>query len=177
MVLHLLKDYYFEYILQYYRLQKISEGQIDLKTGDGQPLKGPSDVGTGRDDQDIILSELIDILNERFGTAFTQADQLFFDQIQEEAVESEPLRKAAVANSKEDFRYVFEKAFEGLVIDRMEGNEEIFGKLMSDKDFRNLAVEHLLGKVYTKLKDDRDEGPAWIVNYKRVKPDLDKWLY
>ena len=154
LVLHL-ED---EVELQYYRLQKISEGQIDLKTGDGQTLKGPSDVGTGGDDQDISLSELIDILNERFGTNFTQADQLFFDQIQEEAVESEPLQKAAAANSKEDFRYVFEKAFEGLLIDRMEGNEEIFGKLMGDKDFRDLAIEHLLGKVYTKLKHDRDGG-------------------
>lgn len=142
--------------LQYYRLQKISEGQIDLKTGESKPLKGPSDVGTGGDDEDIKLSELIDILNERFGTNFTQADQLFFDQIQEEAVESEPLQKAAKANTKEDFRYVFEKAFEGLVIDRMEGNEEIFEKLMSNKDFRNLAVENLLGKVYKELKQDRD---------------------
>ncbi len=80
------------------------------------------------------------------------ADQLFFDQIQEEAVESEPLQKAAVANSKDDFRYVFEKAFEGLLIDRMEGNEEIFGRLMRDRDFRDLAVEHLLGKVYKELR-------------------------
>ena len=115
-------------------------------------------MGTGGEDQDIRLSELIDILNERFGTSFTQADQLFFDQIQEEAIESEPLQKAAVANTKNDFRYVFEKAFEGLVIDRMEGNEEIFGKLMSDKDFRDLAVEHLLGNVYNVLKHDRVEG-------------------
>jgi len=138
--------------LQYYRLQKISEGQIDLKIGHAYPLKGPSDVGTGGDDEDIKLSELIDILNERFGTNFTQADQLFFDQIQEEAVESEPLQKAAKANSKEDFRYVFEKAFEGLVIDRMEGNEEIFEKLMSNKDFRDVAVGNLLDKVYKELK-------------------------
>ena len=138
--------------LQYYRLQKISEGQIDLTKGDGLPLKGPGDVGTGQGDQDIRLSELIDILNERFGTDFTQADQLFFDQIQEEAVESDVLRQAAVTNSKDDFRYVFEKAFEGLVIDRMEGNEEIFGKLMGDGEFRKLAVEHLLHKVYGALK-------------------------
>jgi len=144
--------------LQYYRLQKISEGQIDLTTGDAKPLKGPTDVGTGGDDEDIRLSELIDILNERFGTNFTQADQLFFDQIQEEAVESEPLQKAAKANSKEDFRYVFEKAFEGLVIDRMEGNEEIFEKLMSNKDFRDVAVENLLGKVYKELKQNSNEG-------------------
>lgn len=138
--------------LQYYRLQKISEGQIDLNTGNGQPLKGPSDVGTGQDDQEIRLSELIDILNERFGTDFTQADQLFFDQIQEEAVESESLRLAAATNSRDDFRSVFEKAFEGLVIDRMEGNEEIFGKLMRDGEFRKLAVEHLLCKVYGVLR-------------------------
>lgn len=138
--------------LQYYRLQKISEGQIDLNTGDANPLKGPSDVGTGQGDEKIRLSELIDILNERFGTNFTQADQLFFDQIQEEAVESDALQRAAAANSKDDFRYVFEKAFEGLVIDRMEGNEEIFSKLMADGEFRRLAVEHLLHKVYGALK-------------------------
>ena len=141
-------DFGEEVELQYYRLQKISEGQIALNTGEGSPLKGPGDVGTGEDDKEVRLSELIDILNERFGTDFTQADQLFFDQIQEEALESETLRKAAAANSKEDFRYVFEKAFEGLVIDRMDGNEDIFNKLMSDGEFRKLALEHLLHKVY-----------------------------
>ena len=145
--------------LQYYRLQKISEGQIDLNTGEGQPLKGPSDVGTSQDDQEVLLSELIGILNERFGTDFTQADQLFFDQIQEEAIENEDLRKAAAANSKEDFRFVFEKAFEGLVIDRMEGNEEIFGKLMADGEFRRLATDHLLSKVYKALnKPEKDQN-------------------
>lgn len=139
--------------LQYYRLQKIGEGRIDLSAGQAQPLKGPSDVGTGQEDTPIRLSELIDLLNERFGTDFTQADQLFFDQIQEEAIESEVLQQAAETNSKDDFRYVFEKAFEGLVIDRMEGNEEIFGKLMADGEFRKLALEHLLHKVYRSLKD------------------------
>jgi len=140
--------------LQYYRLQKISEGQIDLNAGAAHPLKGPGDLATGQEDERIRLSELIDILNERFGTDFTQADQLFFDQIHEEAIESELLRKAAITNSKEDFRFVFEKAFEGLVIDRMEGNEDIFGKLMGDGEFRKLAVEHLLSKVYRTLNQN-----------------------
>jgi type I restriction enzyme, R subunit len=143
--------------LQYYRLQKISEGQIDLKSGATKPLKGPNDVGTGNGtDEEIPLSELIDILNERFGTDFTQADQLFFDQIQEEAVASENLRQAAVVNSVDDFRYVFNKAFEGLVIDRMDGNEEIFGKLMGDSDFRKLASDNLLHKVYKSINIEAD---------------------
>ncbi|MBB1303037.1 type I restriction endonuclease subunit R [Pseudoalteromonas sp. SR44-8] len=139
--------------LQYYRLQKISEGQINLNMGEANPLKGPSDVGTGQQGEDMIrLSELIDLLNDRFGTDFTQADQLFFDQIQQEAVESEKLQMAAHANNIDDFRYVFNKAFSGLVIDRMDGNEEIFNKLMGDSDFRGLASEHLLHRVYNSLK-------------------------
>ncbi|NML19150.1 type I restriction endonuclease subunit R [Azohydromonas caseinilytica] len=138
--------------LQYYRLQKISEGRIDLSAGEATALKGPADVGTGQPDELVRLSELIDILNERFGTDFTQADQLFFDQIQEEAIESEALRKAAENNSLEDFRHVFEQTFEGLVIDRMEGNEEIFGKLMGDSEFRSLALNHLLRKVYDSFR-------------------------
>jgi len=138
--------------LQYYRLQKISEGRINLHGGETPTLKGPNDVGTGQsDDEQVPLSELIDVLNERFGTNFTQADQLFFDQIHEEAVASESLRQAASVNTIDDFRYVFDKVFEGLVIERMEGNEKIFSKLMADTDFRRIASEHLLHKVYESI--------------------------
>lgn len=104
-------------------------------------------------DEEVFLSELIDILNERFGTEFTPADQPFFDQIQEEAVANESLQQAAAVNNVDDFRQVFEKTFENLVIDRMEGNEDIFNRLMSDKDFRDVATEHLLQRVYGNLKE------------------------
>ncbi len=137
--------------LKYYRLQKISDGSIDLTGGEAHPLKGPGDVGTGMEDKDVPLSELIEVLNERFGTDFTQADQLFFDQIAQEAVESESLKDAAIANSIEDFRSVFEKSFEGLILDRMEGNEEITTKLLQEPEFRKVTFENLLKKVYEKL--------------------------
>jgi type I restriction enzyme R subunit len=61
-------------------------------------------------------------------------------------------QKATENNSEEDFRHVFEQAFEGPVIERMEGNEDIFGKLMSDGEFRRLALEHLLKRVDQALK-------------------------
>ncbi|WP_347275278.1 RNA-binding domain-containing protein [Candidatus Kuenenia sp.] len=138
--------------LEYYRLQIISEGSIDLQRGEAQPLKGPSDVGTGKNvDDEIRLSELIDILNERFGTNFTEADQLFFDQIEAEAKEDENLRQAAKVNSMADFIDIFKKMFEGLVIDRMEGNEDIFRRLMSDPEFRSLAQDNLGQKLYKTL--------------------------
>ena len=70
--------------LEYYRLQKISEGSISLKEGQAKPLDGPQEVGSGLlHEEAVALSRLIDLVNERFGTEFTEADQLFFDQIVE----------------------------------------------------------------------------------------------
>lgn len=138
--------------LSYYRLQKISEGQIDLTPKEANPLKAPSDVGTGTPDEEVQLSQLIDLLNERFGTDFTPADQLFFDQISKEAMQDRHLQQAARVNTVDDFKYLFDKAFEGLVIDRMDGNTEIFNKLMRDDDFRALVTDDLLHKVYNALK-------------------------
>ncbi len=75
--------------LEYYRLQKISEGSISLSEGTAKPLDGPSEVGGGTvRDEKVALSKLIDVINERFGAEFNEADQLFFDQIIEEAIQS-----------------------------------------------------------------------------------------
>src|SRR5690606_19009363 len=104
--------------LKYYRLQKISEGAIDLKVGEAEALYGPTEVGTGQADEDVQLSTLVDKLNERFGTEFTPADQLFFDQVRETAVANEQLRQAVMANSLENFEPVFNKQLENLFIER-----------------------------------------------------------
>src|SRR5690606_14430180 len=70
--------------LDYYRLQKISEGSISLNEGYAKPLDGPREVGTGLvREEHVSLSRLIDIINERFGGELNEADQLFFDQIAE----------------------------------------------------------------------------------------------
>ena len=76
-----------EVALRFYRLQQVHEGSIDLSgRARPDPLKGPTDVGTARaKDEEVTLSSLIDRLNERFGTDFTEADQLFFDQIRASA--------------------------------------------------------------------------------------------
>lgn len=134
--------------LKYYRLEKISEGSIALGVGEAQPLKGPGDVGTGRPDEEVQLSTLVAALNERFGTEFTIADQLFFDQVRETAVVNEQLRQAASVNSMENFEPIFNKQLENLLIERMEGNEEIFSRMMNDDAFRNVAAGYLMKAVY-----------------------------
>ena len=95
-----------------------------------------------------MLSQLIDKLNDRFGTDFKPADQLFFDQVTEAAIENKTLKTAAQVNSLDNFKHVFERMLEGLFIDRMEGNEEIFDRIMQDDAFRDVASAHLVREVY-----------------------------
>ena len=101
------------------------------------------------------LSTLVGKLNERFGTEFTPADQLFFDQVRETAIASEQLRQAVMANSIENFAPVFNKQLENLLVERMDGNEEIFVRLMNDEAFRNVAAGHLMRAVYQQVRASR----------------------
>lgn len=145
--------------LQYYRLQKISEGAIDLKVGEAEALYGPKSVGTGGPDEQVQLSTLVEKLNERFGTSFTPADQLFFDQVKVTAVANQQLRQAAEANSIENFEPVFNKQLENLFVERMENNEEIFVRLMNDDAFREIAAKHLMKAVYAKIRESEMDEP------------------
>lgn len=142
--------------LKYYRLQKTSEGSIALKPGDRGVVSAPTAVGTGADrHEQIELSRLIDIINHRFGTDFKPADQLFFDQIREEAVGDSAIQQAALANTLENFKYVFDKALEGKFIDRMDQNQEIFARYMNDKDFQKVVAEWMRKQVYEQIRAEQ----------------------
>ena len=118
-------------------------------------VDGPTEVGTGLvADEKVELSKLIEIINERFGTSFTEADELFFSQIREEAVADEQLQQAAVANEMEAFKLVFDKALEGLFIGRMEQNEAITAKFLDDKAFRGSVSRYLLKQVYEQIRGE-----------------------
>jgi type I restriction enzyme R subunit len=139
--------------LQYYRLQKATEGRIRLEPGEQGEVSGPTDVGTGQSHaEEIELSELIDILNERFGTDFTEGDQLFFDAVRADAVENPELRKAALANTLENFGFAFKKVIENLFVERMEQNESIATRFFNDDEFRALVSQKLMEDVYNRAR-------------------------
>jgi type I restriction enzyme R subunit len=139
--------------LEYYRLQKISEGSISLSDGQSNRLDGPSEVGSGvLNEEAVPLSRLIDVVNDRFGTDFNQADQLFFDQIVEAAVSDAALKQAAAVNPGDKFELVFKNLLEALFVERMDQNEEIFARFMNDKSFQKIVTGWLSSEAYRKLR-------------------------
>ena len=146
-----------EVALRFFRLQQMTEGSIELSEGEANPLKGPTDVGTAQvKDEEVALSSLIDRLNERFGTTFTEADQLFFDQIRASAENNENITEAARANNLADFASYLDRMLDELFIARMEGNEEIFSKVMTDTTFRSAAHEHLASEIFLRVREKQD---------------------
>ena len=140
--------------LKYYWLQKLGEHDLELESGSDAAVSGPTEVGTGEMHEETIdLSELIDILNDRFGTEFKPSDQLFFDSIREDAVADSHLRQAALANTMDHFGFVFSKALEGLFIDRMEQNEEITARFLNEETFKKAVEGALLKQVYEQIRE------------------------
>ncbi|MBV6839068.1 DEAD/DEAH box helicase family protein [Xanthomonas campestris pv. merremiae] len=151
-----------EVSLRYYRMQQLNDGSIDLAQDQLYSLKGPTDVGTSRvADEEVALSSLVEKLNTRFGTDFNEADQLFFDQIKVSAEASEQIKEAARANNLSDFTAYLGRVLDELFIERMEGNEEIFSKIMTDREFRSAASEHLAFEIFEKSRGSvAGDGPT-----------------
>ena len=141
--------------LEYYRLQKISEGSISLEEGEARPLDGPTEVGTGlARPQPVPLSQLIDIVNSRFGTDFNQADQFFFDQVVEAAMANDGVRQAAAVNPGDKFELVFKGLLKNLFAERMDQNEDIFVRFMNDESFQNVVTSWMSSEAYRRLRSD-----------------------
>ena len=143
-----------EVAMEYYRMQKIKEGSIELEKGESGEISGISEAGIKRAKEDKApLSEIIEVLNERFGTEFTDADRLFFDQIETELIQDETLQTQAKVNKIDTFKYAFEDLFITKLIERMDQNHEIFEKILEDKAFGTLVKQMMLKSVYNKLND------------------------
>lgn len=143
-----------EVALEYYRLQKIKEGSIELQKGEEGELSGISEAGLKRaKDEEALLSEIINVLNDRFGTEFDEADKLFFDQIETELMEDETLQTQARVNKIDTFKFAFNDKFIDKLIGRIDQNQEIFERIIEDKMFGDLVKELMMKKIYKKLNE------------------------
>ena len=143
--------------LQYYRLQRIYSGEITLKDGDPEGVKSPTDVGTGKaKEEKAPLSEIIKILNERFGTNFTDEDRFFFEQIREKATTNEHVIKLRRANPFDKFQLGLRQLIEDLMVQRMADNDKIVTRYMDDKEFGSAAFAVLSKAIYDSIPPAND---------------------
>jgi type I restriction enzyme R subunit len=143
-----------EVALEYYRLKKIGDGDLLLQIRGEHSLDPVTEAGISRPkDEKAKLSDIITVLNTKFGTDFNEADRLFFDSIEEELYLDSDLKKRALNNPLDNFKYAFEEVFVNKLIERMDSNQEIFEKIMENSEFKNDVKDWLTKKLYERFRN------------------------
>ncbi len=143
-----------EVALEYYRLQKIAEGDLLLQVQGEYGLDPVTEAGIKREKEEREkLSNIIKLLNDRFGTDFTDADKLYFEQLEQALYQNKELKMRAENNPIENFRYAFEEIFVQTLIERMDANQEIFEKIMENNEFKVEVRDWLTKKIYRRFNE------------------------
>lgn len=106
----------------------------------------------------MALSQLVDVLNEKFGTDFTEEDRLFFNQIVGDLKHDEQLGDQARNNTIDQFKLAFDPKGMAAVLSRMERNENIANQFMTNEQLRAVALELMMQQVYEHFKDESPEA-------------------
>lgn len=137
-------------LLEYYRLEKDFEGGIQLEsTPEGfRPITG--EAGR-REKQRDPLTVIIDKINEKYGTNFTEMDKVLL-QMENDYAAQDKWHSYAQNNDRKTFMLLFEKDFPNMAAARYEQNDSFFVRLFSDPDMMRQVMETVGAVLYERLK-------------------------
>lgn len=137
-------------LLEYYRLEKDFEGNIGLEgTEEGfRPITGESGRREKKKDP---LTVLIEKINEKYGTNFTEMDKVLL-QLENDYASEEKWQSYARNNDRKTFMLLFEKDFPEMAATRYEQNDDFFVRMFSDPDMMKQVMESVGTVLYERLK-------------------------
>ena len=138
--------------LEYFKIEKKFEGSISLTKEQGEIAPATGNIGRKNEETKNKLSEIIDKINKKYQTKFTNMDKVF-EQIESDYLNDERMKAFARNNEEKAFKKVYDKEFENKAIQRYEQNSELFKILFTDEEFMNDIKSALFRVVYNKLKE------------------------
>jgi type I restriction enzyme R subunit len=136
-------------LLDKYKLEKDFEGSIQLT--DAPELTPAKGTAGGKDKKKEPLSVIIDKINARFGTSFSEMDKVLA-QLAQDFMADERLVDLARNNPQSTFEKIFEQQFKDVAAQRYEQNEEFFVRMFKDEEFMNVVIKLMMPEVYRKLR-------------------------
>ena len=134
--------------LTHLRHEKIFEGSISLPGDEGEVTTIYSGTGPMTDPDEEALSEIIARINERFGTDWTEEDQLVFDAAAQDLVKDDEIRNQAINNDEATFRdHVFAGQFEKALVSRHDRNEKVVFTYLDSKEMQAAVAAVYAAKV------------------------------
>lgn len=138
--------------LEFFKIEKKFEGSISLTKEQGEIDPPTGDAGKKGEETKSKLSEIINKINSKYQTKFTNMDKVF-EQIEKDYLDDDRMRAFAQNNEEKDFKKVYDVEFENKAISRYEQNSDLFKILFTDGDFMEDVKTALFKAVYQKLKN------------------------
>lgn len=137
-------------MLEYYRLEKGSHGQIDLVPQENglQPITGK----VGRKNSLVTtINEIIEEFNKRYGTEFTEMDKVIL-QIEQDIAKDPKWRDYIRNNGYKTFKMLFDQEFISIVAKRFRANEEFLKVLLKDEKLFKDIRDALGNAIYSRVE-------------------------
>ena len=117
--------------LEYFRIEKKHESSIELEDEDGElkPIGGDT-IGLPPEEVKELLSDIIKVINDSYGTNLTESDKVKLEEIQRRIQKNEEFRKVYVGdNTDTGRRHVFSRVFENVKLGLVEEDLEFYNKI------------------------------------------------
>ncbi|SDM59008.1 type I restriction endonuclease subunit R [Lachnospira pectinoschiza] len=144
-------------LLEYYKLVKDYDGAIELESTEGGYVPISGEAGHREVTKDP-LTVIINKINEKYGTAFTEMDKVLI-QMENDYAAQEKWQNCAVNNDRVTFKILFEKDFPNMAAERYEQNDQFFKKLFSDPDMMKEVMDTIGSVLYERLRRKKIYDP------------------
>ena len=134
------------------RIQMMGETSLSLVEEQGELYGISGESGKGKDEEEkILLSDIIQRINEVFGENLGEEDRITLEQIQQRMNSHDELKKVVVGNNSDDVKKeYFNNLFKDTVID-FHGDRQEFYKNVMNKNIYPMMVDFMFKEYMNQL--------------------------
>ncbi len=142
-------------VLEFFKIEKSFEGDIELEKTEGMvsAIKGGSG---GKEKKKDSLSAIIEKMNERFGTNWTEGDKVLL-QIESRLLNSKELLGLGSNPDKKTFDDIYRREADSVIAEQYLENKEIFKYLMKNPEAKEFVISKMKDKIYLSITSNTSE--------------------
>ena len=139
--------------LEYYKLQKTFDGQIELQEIKGVYEPAKQKGAAGRDQKEP-LDEIIEKINEKYKGVFSEGDRVLLNALHTKLMANKKLASMAKTSDPQIFaESIFPKAFGDAAQDSYMESQDTYTTLFEDQHKYNAIMSALAEVIYRELRN------------------------
>src|SRR3989440_2947201 len=141
--------------IESYRINQTSKGSITPPRGakEIEPI-GPKEIFTLGQAELEPLSQIIQELNEHFGTDFSEEDKLCIRELERRLADNDALEASVRVNPPENARLTFDHVVNDLLQDMIEGHFKFYKQVTDNPEFAKVFLDWLFERYLSRSQSE-----------------------